>query len=391
MLQMKKIDLDALRKAVAYGWGSSRMRGVPPIHLRRDRLRMARTRCVTSRNMRLMRFPAIAAALMLVLVNSGCAWRAKHHQAPLPAQSQVRPLDTKALYTPNLGAALKAVDHHDYTTAARDFRALAAQGNAIAQMMLGEMYHEGKGVPQDDVQAMAWIRNAAIQGLPEAQRKLGMLYFNGQGTARDYKQAAAWYRNAAAKGDADAQRELGSMYFNGRGMSRDLPQAVTMYRKAAAQADPGAQVALGVMYHFGQGVPKDDAQALVWFHRGAAQGYADAQYYVGLMYQGGQGVPHDDAQAAAWYRKAVQDDALAQSALGMLYASGRGVSKDAVVACALFTVAMASTSPVRDKVAGDRASLTHTMTPAQIDAATSLASQMQSLGVSEALDAHSTR
>ncbi len=41
---------------------------------------------------------------------------------------------------------------------------LAADGDPTAQYWLGIMYFEGKGVPQDDIQAYMWLTLAADQG-----------------------------------------------------------------------------------------------------------------------------------------------------------------------------------------------------------------------------------
>ncbi len=35
---------------------------------------------------------------------------------------------------------------------------LAEQGNVRAQSILGAIYHQGEGVPQDDAEAMNWVR-----------------------------------------------------------------------------------------------------------------------------------------------------------------------------------------------------------------------------------------
>ena len=40
----------------------------------------------------------------------------------------------------------------------------AESGDATAQAKLGQMYAEGKGMPQDYVEAMKWFRLAADQG-----------------------------------------------------------------------------------------------------------------------------------------------------------------------------------------------------------------------------------
>jgi TPR repeat protein len=42
----------------------------------------------------------------------------------------------------------------DYATAMRLWRPLAEQGHAVAQSNLGFLYRTGKGVPQDDAEAV---------------------------------------------------------------------------------------------------------------------------------------------------------------------------------------------------------------------------------------------
>ena len=51
----------------------------------------------------------------------------------------------------------------------RWFRLAAEQGLAAAQAALGGMYVFGKGVPEDDVQAYAWLSIAAAQGREESK------------------------------------------------------------------------------------------------------------------------------------------------------------------------------------------------------------------------------
>src|SRR5438445_6420860 len=66
------------------------------------------------------------------------------------------------------------------------------------------MYVEGKGVPQDNKEAVRWYYLAAGQGDPEAQNNLGVMYFNGQGVAQDYVQAHMWFNLAGAGGHAQS-------------------------------------------------------------------------------------------------------------------------------------------------------------------------------------------
>ncbi|WP_244060846.1 tetratricopeptide repeat protein, partial [Aeromonas caviae] len=70
----------------------------------------------------------------------------------------------------------------------------------------------GKGVPQDDKQAVTWYHKAAEQGHALAQVGLGNMYAEGQGVPQDYKQAAVWYRKAAEQSNVEAQNNLAVLY-----------------------------------------------------------------------------------------------------------------------------------------------------------------------------------
>ena len=52
------------------------------------------------------------------------------------------------------------------------FRKAADQGDSDGQYMLGYMYYEGKGVPEDYAEAMKWFRKAADQGNADAKVSL---------------------------------------------------------------------------------------------------------------------------------------------------------------------------------------------------------------------------
>src|SRR5262245_63005191 len=79
--------------------------------------------------------------------------------------------------------ATAAYGKGDYATALQLFRALADQGMARAQAILGVMYANGQGVPKSDTEAMKWYQIAADQGDPGAQTALGVIYVNGLGVA----------------------------------------------------------------------------------------------------------------------------------------------------------------------------------------------------------------
>ena len=76
-------------------------------------------------------------------------------------------------------------------------RLAAEGGDAAAQLELGSMYDEGRGVSEDDAEAARWLRMAAEQGLAAAQGRLGEMYAEGLGVPRSGAEAARWLRLAA--------------------------------------------------------------------------------------------------------------------------------------------------------------------------------------------------
>ncbi len=65
----------------------------------------------------------------------------------------------------------------------------------------GVMYQNGKGVTQNDAEALKWYRLAADQGNAFAQGNLGWMYHNGDGVSQDYAEASKLYRLAADQGE----------------------------------------------------------------------------------------------------------------------------------------------------------------------------------------------
>ena len=56
----------------------------------------------------------------------------------------------------------------DYAEAMQLYRLAAAQGHAVAQKMLGDMFRSGEGVVRDKAEAVKWYRLAAAQGSANA-------------------------------------------------------------------------------------------------------------------------------------------------------------------------------------------------------------------------------
>jgi hypothetical protein len=165
----------------------------------------------------------------------------------------------------------------------QQLKTLAAQGSPWAQTQLGQLYANGRGVPQDYATARGWYEKSAAQGHAGAQTQLGQLYADGRGVPRDYKKARQWWEQAALQGNAQAQFNLGQLYANGRGMAQDYTTARGWYEKAAVQGHAWAQAQLGQLYANGRGVPQDYATARGWYEKSAAQGNAWAQAQLALL------------------------------------------------------------------------------------------------------------
>ena len=67
---------------------------------------------------------------------------------------------------------MAAYNRGDYVPAIQVFRAMAQQGNADAQSLLGTMYRKGQGVTRSSVRAFVWFSRAAAHGNAKAKTEL---------------------------------------------------------------------------------------------------------------------------------------------------------------------------------------------------------------------------
>jgi hypothetical protein len=103
---------------------------------------------------------------------------------------------------------LKKIRNGIFTGFSYATRKVAEAGYAKAQHNLSKMYHYGKGVPQDDAEAVKWVRMAADQEYAPAQYDFGWMYANGKGVPQDYVKAAEYWNEAAEQGHVEAQYDL---------------------------------------------------------------------------------------------------------------------------------------------------------------------------------------
>ena len=197
----------------------------------------------------------------------------------------------------------------DYIKAAEWFQKAAQQGNM-----------KGIGWYKSAVKAQANSKNkspttieeyqkAAEQGDAEAQVELGDIFYSGKGAISiDHVTAVKWYRKAAEQGNANGQVKLAHAYQYGKGTSRIAEEALKLYTKAANQGNPEALLKLGDLYQYGHlGKTKNRSEAIKWYLKASGKGNSQGYYNIGSMYYFGGIETKNHAEAIKWFKKAAKN------------------------------------------------------------------------------------
>ena len=146
------------------------------------------------------------------------------------------PIASAQIYAADDG--IRAYLRGDYETALKLLLPLAEKGNFDAQSTLGDMYSGGKGVRQDDAEAVRWWRKCAEYD-NDCRVALGLNYIGGLGVEQDKVAGAALIRMAAESGNQTGQLNLGSLYSHGDGVPQDYVQAYMWFYLAASLKSNG--------------------------------------------------------------------------------------------------------------------------------------------------------
>ena len=114
--------------------------------------------------------------------------------------------------------------------------------------LLGELYANGLGVPQNDKKAAEWYKLAADRGDREAMFALAMFSLAGRAGPRDREASAKWLAAAAKLGQPLAAYDLALLYMEGQLFPQDFGRAAELLRTAAQAGNAEAQYALGTLY-----------------------------------------------------------------------------------------------------------------------------------------------
>jgi TPR repeat protein len=155
-------------------------------------------------------------------------------------------------------------------------------------------------------QAAQAILAAAGEGIVQAQLLLGQILLDGRGIARDLVLARQWFTIAAQGGSAMAHNMLGRCLEHGWGGEQDLAQAVIHYRTAAQAGLDWGLYNYANMLGTGRGVAQDQAGALAAYRRAAQDGHAKSMNLLGRYLEQGIACDADFTRARRWYRRSAQ-------------------------------------------------------------------------------------
>lgn len=205
--------------------------------------------------------------------------------------------------------------------------AAANEGYAPAMIVLGRLY-KGNEAVRNYEKARYWLERANEQSRPEAPGLLGNLYDNGFGVPEDAAKAAEYFKQGAEKNDAYALFYLGYFYQSGRGVAKDYAKAIEMYQRASELGNSDAMGNLGVLYSTGNGVPKDFAKAAELFQKASDKGNELATANLASLYEKGNGVPQDYDRAFKLYKKAEAMGNCCYVPLCNCYLNGHGTERN---------------------------------------------------------------
>ncbi len=234
------------------------------------------------------------------------------------------------LQDPEIDAVSRyALDYErDENKGIRYLQLAMAAGSADASFSLYKCHLNGKYLEQDDEAAHAMLQHCCeIAPTPERVRLLGDDFHDGKGVEQDYQTAVSLYSFAAQNGDVFAIGKLGMMYREGNGVEKDNEKAnellerfrdlarwqfegvmpLVVVQDKAQQGDAVAMFQLGNRYHEGDEVDQDMGKAVEWWQKAHEAGNIESTHNLGCYYLGQgnteQGVKYLSQAGAAGYAK----------------------------------------------------------------------------------------
>ncbi|HZQ41429.1 MAG TPA: tetratricopeptide repeat protein, partial [Rhizomicrobium sp.] len=178
-----------------------------------------------------------------------------------PCADPPKPAAAAAPVTPSIAAGVAAARSRDFALALANFKPLAEQGDANAELAMGQLLMQNCTGLQDKPAAVEWLNKAATAGNIPARNLLGLAYMTGHGVPLDDNKAFALFSQTAAAGNAVGEMELGYLYTAGRGVPQDKYQGLQWTVKAAEQGNATALGNIANAYMHGEILEKDTDRA----------------------------------------------------------------------------------------------------------------------------------
>jgi hypothetical protein len=156
------------------------------------------------------------------------------------------------------------------------YERICSEGNAQGCFTLGELYKDGREVPQNEGRAATLFEKACNGGVALGCNSLGVLYKDGRGVPQDERRAATLFETACTGEVAQGCFNLGLQYVRGRGVPQDERQAATFFEKACTGEVAQGCFNLGVLYKEGRGVSQDERRATSLFQTACQGGMSTA-------------------------------------------------------------------------------------------------------------------
>lgn len=161
---------------------------------------------------------------------------------------------------------------NDATGAADWAKRSAGQKHAPGQLVLGQLYGQGRGVAKDPIRAHGLMKSAADQGLAEAAYHTGRTYMSGAGVNADAGRATHYLEQAASSGHIPAYFALADLHADSR-----PARARYWLDQAARKGSARAQFLLGESFAKGSHGPVDNEAAYVWYSLALLNGHEAAK------------------------------------------------------------------------------------------------------------------
>ncbi|WP_404479017.1 tetratricopeptide repeat protein [Novosphingobium sp. BL-52-GroH] len=184
--------------------------------------------------------------------------------------------------------------------AAQAIRDAALRGSAAAQLVLGQLLLDGRGMARDAQAGLSWFERATEGGDAEAWNMVGRCHEKGWGVPQDYGRAAGYFEEAIARGHVWAKVNLAQILMR-LGDPADRPRAFALFRQAAGEGNLKAINSLARFLEEGWVVPADPAEAARLYGIAADRGDHWAQFNLAtLLLRTG-----DREQAIALFTRAI--------------------------------------------------------------------------------------